>query len=86
MFRDFKKFLVPRHDAIATSENEHAAVGVENRRSRRAIASVQLVECERVARYLHNSVGSGNYNDPILSKTMSNQKLISLHIYIYIHK
>lgn len=68
VFWDFEKLLVLGHDAGHASEDEHAAVGTENRRSGRVVAAVQVVGYERGARRVHNGPDTGNYKSgPVLN-------------------
>lgn len=84
MFWDIEKFLISRHHAGLASENKHAAVGFENRRSRRPVASIEFLEHESVAKHVGISVFFGNYCGPILKLNENKifKRLLLLQYYV----
>lgn len=75
MLRGVEKLLVPRHHASDASEVQHVAVDLEDSRSRRAVAAVQLAEHELVAGREHGGGADpgGHDRGAVLNETRSRE-------------
>lgn len=80
VFRHIEKLLVPGHHAGDAGEDQHAAVGAEDRGSGRAAAGHRLAEHRSDAERVSGDARAGNYGEHIVV-LKSGTAYYKIHLY-----